>query len=83
MRGRCFRAFRGRLIHAGLLARAKLLRMTIGVVIAGLWLAPGMVAAATNNANQCSMTSIDLTALTLEQLVNIHVASVSKKQTGS
>jgi len=65
--------FRGRLNHA----------IAVGALIAGLWLASGMVAATTNGAHQSSMTIADLTTLTLEQLVNIEVTSVSKKETGS
>ena len=57
--------------------------MTIGVVMAGLWLAQEVAIATTNEATQSSMTSNDLTTLTLEQLVNIQVTSVSKKQPGS
>ncbi|HUI07729.1 MAG TPA: hypothetical protein VL486_12070 [Verrucomicrobiae bacterium] len=48
-------------------------------MIASLWFAPGMVAAMTNGANHSSMISNDLTLLTLEQLVNIQVASPSTK----
>jgi hypothetical protein len=57
--------------------------MTIGVVMAGLWLAQQKAMAATNEEKQSSVTSNDLTNLTLEQLVNIQVTSVSKKSTGS
>jgi len=63
--------------HVGTL---RLPRVETTVVVAALWLALGVSVAAANDAVQSS-TSNDWNNLTLEQLVNIQVTSVSKKQT--